>query len=233
MIIISNGLIENIQNHHFDYKLLQEKRQLIVERKTPKFNVGQDNILQICVVTVAKIRRSILEGVHKSKFGSYPNATKMYQDFKERYWWPGMKKQITYFIHTLLTNKDDLPCGEFIRGLCFWNCIPSWSPFEQCFDTELKFTSYFGRALHKALGKELRLSPTYRPQIDGHIKRTISLLQDFFVFQIIVKGWMTCCHYWNFRRITIFMQEMEWHRMKLSINKSVKSRYIDIMSKWC
>jgi hypothetical protein len=80
MVIISNGLIENILNHHFDYKLLQEKRQLIVERKTPKFNVGQDNILQICVLTVAKIRRSILEEVQKSKLGSYLDATKMYQD---------------------------------------------------------------------------------------------------------------------------------------------------------
>lgn len=66
MIIISNGLIENIQNHQFDHKLLQEKSQLIVKRKIQEFNVGQENILQgniqLCVPTVAKIRSILEEG---------------------------------------------------------------------------------------------------------------------------------------------------------------------------
>ncbi|GJU29665.1 putative reverse transcriptase domain-containing protein [Tanacetum coccineum] len=35
---------------------------------------------------------------HKSKYSVYPGADKMYYDLRDRYWWPGMKKDIAEYI---------------------------------------------------------------------------------------------------------------------------------------
>jgi hypothetical protein len=33
-----------------------------------------------------------LEEAHKSNFSIHPGTTKMYQDLKKEYWWPGIKR---------------------------------------------------------------------------------------------------------------------------------------------
>ncbi|XP_073219738.1 uncharacterized protein [Cicer arietinum] len=107
MITLSNGLIEDIQKHQFDDELLQQKRELIVQGKAPKFKVGPDNILRcnrsICIQALDKIKEIILEEAHKSKLIFHPGVTKTYQDLKQNYWWPGIKKRVAEFVTTCLT----------------------------------------------------------------------------------------------------------------------------------
>lgn len=45
-------------------------------------------------------------------------------------------------------------------------------------DRDPKFTSHFWRALHEALGTELRLSSAYHPQTDGQTERKNQSLED-------------------------------------------------------
>ncbi|GKG17087.1 putative reverse transcriptase domain-containing protein, partial [Tanacetum coccineum] len=35
---------------------------------------------------------------HKSKYSIHPGADKMYYDLRDRYWWPGMKKDIAEYV---------------------------------------------------------------------------------------------------------------------------------------
>ncbi|GKB45037.1 putative reverse transcriptase domain-containing protein [Tanacetum coccineum] len=35
-----------------------------------------------------------MDEAHKSKYSVHPRADKMYYDLKDRYWWPGIKKDI-------------------------------------------------------------------------------------------------------------------------------------------
>src|SRR4030095_10500012 len=40
------------------------------------------------------LRDLLLEEAHKSKYTVHPGTTKMYNDLKKDYWWPGMKRDI-------------------------------------------------------------------------------------------------------------------------------------------
>ncbi|GJR73436.1 putative reverse transcriptase domain-containing protein [Tanacetum coccineum] len=52
---------------------------------------------QIWVPLKGDVRTLIMDEVHKSKYFVYPRADKMYYDLRDRYWWPGMKKDIAEY----------------------------------------------------------------------------------------------------------------------------------------
>ncbi|GJV38257.1 putative reverse transcriptase domain-containing protein [Tanacetum coccineum] len=45
----------------------------------------------------------IMDEAHKSKYSVHPGADKMYYDLRDRYWWPGMKKDIAEYVSKCLT----------------------------------------------------------------------------------------------------------------------------------
>ena len=44
-----------------------------------------------------------MDEAHKSKFSIHPGATKMYRDLRENYWWPGMKRDVAWYVERCLT----------------------------------------------------------------------------------------------------------------------------------
>jgi len=53
---------------------------------------------RVCVLDVSELKKRILDEGHKSSLSIHPGATKMYQDLKKLFWWPGMKKDIAEFV---------------------------------------------------------------------------------------------------------------------------------------
>lgn len=49
------------------------------------------------------VRQTVMEEAHKSRFSIHPGATKMYRDLSLSYWWPGMKRDIAWFVERCLT----------------------------------------------------------------------------------------------------------------------------------
>ncbi|KAD2805327.1 hypothetical protein E3N88_38704 [Mikania micrantha] len=49
------------------------------------------------------IRKKILDEAHKTRYSIHPGATKMYQDLKKHYWWPGMKFNVMQYVNRGLT----------------------------------------------------------------------------------------------------------------------------------
>ncbi|GKE72909.1 putative reverse transcriptase domain-containing protein, partial [Tanacetum coccineum] len=45
----------------------------------------------------------IEQRTYKSKYSVHPGADKMYNDLRDRYWWPGMKKDIAEYVSKCLT----------------------------------------------------------------------------------------------------------------------------------
>ncbi|GKA69551.1 putative reverse transcriptase domain-containing protein [Tanacetum coccineum] len=45
----------------------------------------------------------IMDEAYKSKYSIHPGADKMYYDLRDRYWWPGMKKDIAVYVSRCLT----------------------------------------------------------------------------------------------------------------------------------
>ncbi|KAK2427510.1 hypothetical protein QL285_026084 [Trifolium repens] len=129
MITISNGLLEDIANCQDD-KFLMEKRALIVRETNRDFKVGSDNILRcqgrVCVPEAMDLRNTILGEAHKSKLSIHPGATKMYQDLRQDFWWPGMKRDVAEFVASCLTCQKAKIEHQRPAGMLQSLDIPEW-----------------------------------------------------------------------------------------------------------
>ncbi|GKD12270.1 putative reverse transcriptase domain-containing protein [Tanacetum coccineum] len=63
---------------------------------------------------------------HKSKYSVHPGADKMYYDIKDRYWWSGMKKDITVYVSRCLTCLKVKAEHQRPSGLLQQPEIPEW-----------------------------------------------------------------------------------------------------------
>nr|GFB91642.1 hypothetical protein [Tanacetum cinerariifolium] len=57
----------------------------------------------------------IMDETHKSKYFVHPGADKMYYDLKDRYWWPGMKKDIVEYKSVVRFGKKRKSAPRFVR----------------------------------------------------------------------------------------------------------------------
>ncbi|GJR63778.1 putative reverse transcriptase domain-containing protein [Tanacetum coccineum] len=80
---------------------------------------------------------------HKSKYSIHPGADKMYYDLRDRYWWPGMKKDIAEYVSKCLTclkvkAEHQRPSGLLQRPeVLVWK----WEGVSMDFVTKLPRTS--------------------------------------------------------------------------------------------
>jgi hypothetical protein len=54
------------------------------------------------VLNDKELKKKILDEARKSWYTIHPKKTKMYQDLKKVFWWPGMKKDVTKYVHVCL-----------------------------------------------------------------------------------------------------------------------------------
>ncbi|KAE8734783.1 hypothetical protein F3Y22_tig00000715pilonHSYRG00195 [Hibiscus syriacus] len=109
---------------------------------------------------------------HCSPLTMHLGGNKIYQDLKERYWWPVKWENITIDFVTgfpLSSGKND-SIWEIVRlhGI----------PISIVFDRDPRFTSRFWKSLQRALGTRLNFSTAFHPQTDGQSERTIHILED-------------------------------------------------------
>ncbi|GJY77990.1 putative reverse transcriptase domain-containing protein [Tanacetum coccineum] len=72
------------------------------------------------------VRTLIMDEAHKSKYSVDPRANKMYYDLRDRYWWPGMKKDIAMCISKCLTCLKVKAEHQRPSGLLQQPKIPIW-----------------------------------------------------------------------------------------------------------
>ncbi|KAL5579838.1 hypothetical protein UlMin_012280 [Ulmus minor] len=84
-----------------DPQLLKWKEQ-VLEGKNVEFSVTTDGILhyrgRLCIPDDAELKEQLLSEAHATPYSVHPGATKMYQDLKEQFWWPGMKKEVAEYV---------------------------------------------------------------------------------------------------------------------------------------
>jgi hypothetical protein len=81
---------------------LKEIRKLIQDNKTSDFLEDSQGTLwlgkQICLPNLKPIKELILREAHDSAYSIHPGSTKIHKDLKTRYWWYGMKQDVTEYV---------------------------------------------------------------------------------------------------------------------------------------
>ena len=56
------------------------------------------NFNRIWIPNVPELKNEISHDAHSSRYSIHPGSTKMYQDLKQSFWWPNMKREITEWV---------------------------------------------------------------------------------------------------------------------------------------
>ncbi|GJV62555.1 putative reverse transcriptase domain-containing protein [Tanacetum coccineum] len=112
---------------------------------------------RIWVPLKGEVRTLIMDEAHKSKYSVHPGADKMYYDLRDRYWWPGMKKDIAEY---------------------------TWCADSSISDRDSRFTQGFGSQLQEAFGTRLDMSVDLSPSgpigsWDVHLRGEFSYNNSF------------------------------------------------------
>nr|GEU35650.1 hypothetical protein [Tanacetum cinerariifolium] len=154
------------------------------------------------------VRTLIIDEAYKSKYSIHSRADKMYYDLRDRYWWPGMEKDISEYVRiamdfvTKLSRNSSghdtiwviidrltksthfLPMREDYKmdrlARLYLNEIVARHvvPISIISDHDSRFTSRFWQSMLEASGTRLDMSMAYHPQTDGRDERTIQTLED-------------------------------------------------------
>ncbi|GJW20678.1 hypothetical protein Tco_0031300 [Tanacetum coccineum] len=81
---------------------------------------------RIWVPLKGDVRTLIMDEAHKSKYFVHPGADKMYYDLRDRYWWPGLKKNIVVYVSKCLTPLKVKAEHQRPSGLLQQPEIPEW-----------------------------------------------------------------------------------------------------------
>ncbi|GJV40665.1 putative reverse transcriptase domain-containing protein [Tanacetum coccineum] len=104
---------------------------------------------RIWVPLKGEVRTLIMDEAHKSKYSVHPGADKMYYDLRDRYWWPGMKKDIAEYDYKM-DRLARLYLNEIVarHGVLILILL----------DRDSRFTSRFWQSMQEALGTHLDMS---------------------------------------------------------------------------
>ncbi|KAI3784173.1 hypothetical protein L1987_43267 [Smallanthus sonchifolius] len=72
------------------------------------------------------LRAFLMNEAHKTRYSIHPGADKMYQDLRQLYWWPGMKKDIALYVAKCLTCSKVKAEHQRPSGLLEQPEIPVW-----------------------------------------------------------------------------------------------------------
>ncbi|GKC22926.1 putative reverse transcriptase domain-containing protein [Tanacetum coccineum] len=106
---------------------------LAAQKEAPDESVGLQRGLdelieldQIWAPLKGDVRTLIMDEAYKSKYSIHLGADKMYYDLRDRYWWPGMKKDIDVYVSRCLTCLKVKAEHQRPSGLLQQPKIPKW-----------------------------------------------------------------------------------------------------------
>jgi len=103
---------------------------LVNQGKGVDFRLDENGVLmfrdRVCVPDVLELKKRILEEGHRSSLSIHQGATKMYQDLKRVFWWPGMTKEIVEFVYACLVCQKSKIEHQKPLGLMQPLFVPKW-----------------------------------------------------------------------------------------------------------
>nr|GEV12711.1 reverse transcriptase domain-containing protein [Tanacetum cinerariifolium] len=138
---------------------------------------------RIWVPLKGDVRTLIMDEAHKLSYSVHLGADKMYYDLRDRYWWPGIKKDIAVYVildrltkcaHFLPMREDYKMDGLYLNEIVSRHGVSILI----ISDRDSRFTSRFWQSMQEALGTRLDMNTAYHPQTNGQSELTIHTLED-------------------------------------------------------
>ncbi|XP_075499977.1 uncharacterized protein LOC142538546 [Primulina tabacum] len=154
-LVLRSTLIDRIlKEKQLDNQLLDLKNKNDLTGVS-EFGLNRDGLLtfrgRICVPIGDDIRKDILIEAHTAPYSVHPSSTKMYQDLRRLYWWPG-------------SWDSKLPLVEFTYNNSYQSSI-GMAPYEALYGRKCRSPLYWEEiAPLKGItrfGKKGKLSPRY------------------------------------------------------------------------
>jgi len=123
MLKLTSNILEDIK------KGQKEDLELVgrVVLVNPKEDLDENGVLMFRDrVCVPELKKRILDEGHRCSLSIHPGATKMYQNLKKLFWWPGMKKDIAEFVYTCLICEKSKIEHQKPSGLMQPLFVPEW-----------------------------------------------------------------------------------------------------------
>jgi hypothetical protein len=99
---VDSKLEQDIQKGQLEDAKIQDIKEQMKEDKALGFSIDEQGTLwykkRLSVPEVKQIRELILSEAHDSAYSIHLGSTKMYHDFKSRYWWYGMKRVVAEYV---------------------------------------------------------------------------------------------------------------------------------------
>ncbi|GKC03644.1 putative reverse transcriptase domain-containing protein [Tanacetum coccineum] len=91
-----------------------------------KGNGGLHFMDRIWIPLIGDVRTMIMGEAHATRYSIHLGADKMYNDLRDMYWWPGMKKDIATYVSKCLTCSKVSTKHQRPSGLLQLPEIPKW-----------------------------------------------------------------------------------------------------------
>nr|ABA91307.1 retrotransposon protein, putative, Ty3-gypsy subclass [Oryza sativa Japonica Group] len=240
-----------IEEAQKDNEEIREVKERLAAGFAKEFSTDEKDVLwykkRIYVPKQGGLRGLILKEAHESAYSLHPGSTKMYQDLKEVYWWPNMKRDVAEYValcdvcQKTATGYDSIwvivdrltKTARFIPVKTNYSsaklaelymtrivCLHG-VPKRIISDRGTQFTSHFWEKVHEALGSYLAFSTAYHPQTDGQTERTNQVLEDMLRACALdfSKDWERCLPYAEFSYNNSFQASL-----KMSPNEALFGR---------
>lgn len=100
---LTSVILEDIKEGQKTDVGLVDQLMLINKNKVIDFRINENGVMRfkdgVYVPNIHENKKSILEEGHITRLSIDPGTTKMYQDLKKLFWWPGMKKEVDEFVY--------------------------------------------------------------------------------------------------------------------------------------
>jgi hypothetical protein len=95
-------LEQDIRKGQKDDEKINEIRQLIIDGKCLDFCEDAEGVVwfkdRLCVPNITSIQELILKEAHETAYSIHHGSEKMYQDLKKKFWWYGLKREISAYV---------------------------------------------------------------------------------------------------------------------------------------
>jgi len=130
MLKLTSNILEEIKVGQKEDLELVNRVVSVKQGKGVDFRLDDHGVFmfrdRVCVSDVLELKKRILDEGHQSSLSIHPGATKMYQDLKRLFWWPGMKKDIVGFMYACLVCQKSKTEHQKPSGLMQLLFVPEW-----------------------------------------------------------------------------------------------------------